>query len=166
MATRVLVAYGSEHGSTAEIAEWIGHDLRARGMTVDVVSAGQVENVDGYDAVVLGGALCAGVWHRDARRFARRYGAALHGRPVWLFSSGPLDHSAEERDIEPVRSAAHAARRLDARGHVTFGGRLRANARGFPASAMAATKAGDYRDRDQVRSFANRIANALLPEFV
>ncbi len=163
MTTRVLVAYGTEHGSTAEIAEWIAHDLRSRGLVAEVASAGAVRDVDGFDAVILGGALSGGRWHRDARRFARRYATALRGRPVWLFSSGPLDHSAEERDIPPVRSAARAARWLDARGHTTFGGRLRASARGFPASAMARTRAGDFRDRDQVRAWADTIAADLAP---
>ena len=114
-----------------------------------------------YDAVILGGALYMGRWHREARHFARRYGSALRGRPVWLFSSGPLDHSADERDLPMVKGPAQAAQRLAAREHVTFGGALAADARGFPASAMAKKLAGDYRNRDRVRVWARSIAAAL-----
>ncbi|SEE08185.1 hypothetical protein SAMN05216489_05442 [Streptomyces sp. 3213] len=41
----------------------------------------------------------------DAVRFARRHRAALLDRAVRLFSSGPLDASADKRDIPPVRGA-------------------------------------------------------------
>lgn len=89
--TRVLVAYGSRRGSTAEIARWIGDVLHGLGLEAEVAEAATVRDVTAYDAVVLGGALYAGRWHKDARRFARRHATALSGRPVWLFSSGRLD---------------------------------------------------------------------------
>jgi menaquinone-dependent protoporphyrinogen oxidase len=89
-------------------------------------------------------------WHRDARHFVRRYRDALSERPVWLFSSGPLDRSAEERDIAPVRSVARATRRIGARGHVTFGGRLTPDPGGRIATGMAKKSAGDFRNREQV----------------
>ena len=96
--TRVLVAYGSKRGSTAEIAGWIGDTLRGQGLDTEVADAGSVRDVTDYDAVVLGGALYEGRWHKEARRFARRHAAALSGRPVWLFSSGPLPVRGRDRD--------------------------------------------------------------------
>lgn len=96
--------------------------------------------LDGYDAVFIGGALYAGRWHRDARRFVKRHPGALRERPVWLFSSGPLDGSAIEA-IPPVPQVQELPTRIGARGHVTLGGRLPADAKGFPASAMAKTHA-------------------------
>ncbi|MBP2706726.1 flavodoxin [Microbispora sp. RL4-1S] len=156
--TRVLVAYGSKRGSTAEIAGWIGETLRGQGLETEVADAGTVRDVSAYDAVVLGGALYAGRWHKDARRFARRHAAALSGRPVWLFSSGPLDRSAQEGEIPPVPQAARASAALDACEHRTFGGRLTHDARGFLASAIAERSGGDYRDQDRVRDWALRVA--------
>lgn len=102
MRPSALVAYGSKNGSTAEIARWIASVLRDNGIDADARSAHEIQDVGPYDAVVLGGALYAGRWHRDARRFARRHHRELAARPVWLFSSGPLDPSASERDIPPV----------------------------------------------------------------
>jgi menaquinone-dependent protoporphyrinogen oxidase len=72
---------------------------------------------------------------------------------VWLFSSGPLSTSAEERDIPPVASVVKAAELLNARGHATFGGRLGADAQGFPASAMAKTRGGDFRSAEQIHAW-------------
>ncbi|WP_433226824.1 flavodoxin domain-containing protein [Actinomadura formosensis] len=158
---RVLVAYASERGGTAEIAEWVGAELRRTGAEADVRPAGEVTTLDGYDAVVVGGALYAGRWHREARRFVRHHVGALAQRPVWLFSSGPLDHTAEEKEIAPVRGVAKFAHRVGARGHATFGGRLDPGAKGFMASKVAKQSAGDYRDRDHVAEWAAGIAREL-----
>jgi menaquinone-dependent protoporphyrinogen oxidase len=158
---RVLIAHGSKHGSTAEIAEWIGIALRQEGFAVDVRPAGDVSDVEPYGAVVVGGALYAMRWHPAARRFVRRHRHALTLRPTWLFSSGPLDRSAEEHDIAPVPGARRASARIGARGHATFGGRLTADTPGFIAHAMAKKVAGDYRSADQVTAWAKGIAATL-----
>jgi menaquinone-dependent protoporphyrinogen oxidase len=160
---RVLVAYGSKRGSTAEIAGWIGETLRNDGHRVDVISASQSADVRGYDAVILGGALYGNHWHRDARRFARRHVRTLQASSVWLFSSGPLDDSAAEKDIPPVPGVAKVMATLDSLGHVTFGGRLEAGSRGFLASLLAKSMAGDYRDRAQITAWAKSVAGQLGP---
>ncbi|MZF86021.1 flavodoxin domain-containing protein [Streptomyces sp. SID5643] len=102
MKEKVLVVYGSTNGSTAEIADHVGEVLAEEGLAVDVRPASDVTDPASYGAVVLGGGLYGGRWHRDTRRFARRHRKTLAERPVWLFSSGPLDPSASERDIPPA----------------------------------------------------------------
>lgn len=159
--TQVLVAYGSRRGGTAEIAVWIGAELRKAGLHADVRAAGAVRDLGAYHAVVLGGALYGGRWHRDARRFARRHARALRDRPVWLFSSGPLDRSAETAEIPPVPGVRRIAGRIGAREHMTFGGRLIEDAPGLIASRMSRRLAGDHRDRGQVREWARGIAARL-----
>lgn len=158
---RVLVAYGTKMGGTTGLAEMVADTLREEGMGVTVAPAATVTDLAGYDAVVVGGALYAHRWHRDARRFVRRHRPALSGLPVWLFSSGPLDDSAPHGEIPPVRSVARLMEGIGARGHVTFGGRMPADATGFPASAMARDNAGDWRDPAHVRDWARAVAAAL-----
>jgi menaquinone-dependent protoporphyrinogen oxidase len=161
----VLVAYGTKRGSTRAIADRIGAALVEDGCEVEVLPAGQVRDVTGFDAVVLGGALYASQWHRDARRFARHHARSLHGRPVWLFSSGPLDDSANLREIPPVAGAVRAAQRLQARGHTTFGGRLDPDTSGHLARALARRGAGgDYQDAEQIRTWAHGIAAQVEKE--
>lgn len=156
---RVLVAYGSKNGGSAGIAETIGQTLRAQGVDAEVRPARSVHDVGGYHAVVLGGSLYMSRWHADAVRFARRHAGRLRGRPVWLFSSGPLDTSADEHDIAPVRSAGRAGQRLRARQHVTFGGRLTERATGWIARRMVRDGlCGDYRNPDRIRAWARQIA--------
>lgn len=115
-----------------------------------------------YDAVVVGGGLYAGRWHKDARRFVRRHRRALSERPVWLFSSGPLDPSATERDIPPVPGVRRIMTRLDTQGHVTFGGCLKEGARGFVARMILREgKGGDFRDMPHIERWAARVADEL-----
>jgi hypothetical protein len=59
--------------------------------------------------------------------------------PFWFFSSGPLDDWSEDRDIPPTLQVQTLLDRVGALGHVTFGGRLAPDARGFPASAHRPT---------------------------
>jgi menaquinone-dependent protoporphyrinogen oxidase len=161
---RVLVAYGSTRGGTEGLAEWVAQELRTDGIEVEVHSAARIGRLGRYDAVIVGGALYAGRWHRLARRFVQRHVAELRLRPVFFFSSGPLDDSAAQGQIPPVRAVQALMTQVGARGHVTFGGRLLAHARGFVASRMAAKMAGDWRDRTQVRDWARTVAAQLREE--
>ena len=158
---RVLVAYGSTRGGTEGLAHMVAEGLREKDCTVEVFPAGKARGIDGYDAVVVGGALYAFRWHRAARRFVRRHTAELRKLPVYFFSSGPLDDSAAKGEIPPVKGVAALIDRVGARGHVTFGGQLSQHARGFPASAMAKKVAGDWRDPVQVRAWAHSVAAQL-----
>ena len=89
MVQAVLVTYASKHGSTKEVAEAIGATLRSLGSKVDVVAAGGVEDLAGYDAVVVGSAVYHDRWQEEARGLLRRLRSPLRERPTWLFSSGP-----------------------------------------------------------------------------
>ncbi|WP_240134644.1 flavodoxin domain-containing protein [Streptomyces sp. MUM 178J] len=159
---RVLVAYGSKHGATAGIADEIGRTLRDDGYDTAVLPAGDVKDVSSYDAVVLGSSLYAGHWHRDARRCAKRNADALRERPVWLFSSGPVDTSADERDITPVPGAAKVMDRLHAREHKTFGGSVTEETPGWIArSIVRRGKGGDFRNPERIHAWAHHIGEAL-----
>jgi menaquinone-dependent protoporphyrinogen oxidase len=159
---KILVCYGSKRGGTAEIAGIIARTLAARSFQIDLRPAAELESVDGYDAVVVGGALYMSRWHRDARRFVKRYSQDLRARPVWLFSSGPLDDSATWNEVPPVAQVQRLMARIGAQGHITFGGRLLPDAKGFIASKMASSLAGDWRDPRIIRAWAEGIADALL----
>lgn len=151
---RVLVAYASKQGGTAGLAEWIGEALEHSGASVNVVPTDEVVDVESFDAVIIGGALYVFRWHADARRFVKQHTRSLRHRPVWLFSSGPLDHSATEQEIPPVRSVRKAMDRIGARGHATFGGRL------LPGG-KSALPVGDWRDRSHVDRWVKGIVDEL-----
>lgn len=151
---RVLVAYASKHSGTLGLAEWLTDVLRESGFEVTLSPAGDVKDIDGYEAVVVGGSLYMFRWHSDARRFVKRHREALAGKRVWLFSSGPLDDSASGSDIPPVRFVRKAMIDIGARGHRTFGGRL------LPGTSSA-LPVGDWRERSEVQAWASEIAGEL-----
>ncbi len=159
----ILVTYGSKLGGTAGLADMVAEALRQEGFTVEVAPARAVRSVSGYDAVIVGGALYAFRWHRDARRFVRRFAGDLRSRPTYLFSSGPLDGSAADHEIPPVKGVQALMGAVGAKGHMTFGGRLAPDAKGFPASAMAKKHAGDWRDPEHVRRWVAGIVAELRP---
>jgi menaquinone-dependent protoporphyrinogen oxidase len=164
-ADRVLVAYGTKHGATAEIAQAIAKTLQAAGLEVDVEPARRVRSLDAYRAVVLGSAVYVGRWRADAMRLPRR--ADLKDRDVWLFSSGPVgeddgDPEELERLTKPKRVQQLAAA-IGVREHVVFGGMIADDA-GYIRKRMARKIPAELRDRrdwPQIEAWARSIAAAL-----
>jgi menaquinone-dependent protoporphyrinogen oxidase len=161
---RILIVHGSKMGGTAGLAEMIGQALTEHGLEVTVRPAGDRPAVDGFDAVIVAGAIYNRRWQADARKFVRRNVAALRERPVWLAASGPLDDSARDGALPPVPHVAQCAAAIGAQATVTFGGRLSSDAPGFLARSMAKTMAGDWRNSGQVTEFAEQVATALTVE--
>jgi menaquinone-dependent protoporphyrinogen oxidase len=81
---RVLVAYTTFAGSTAEVAQAIGEELAKGGVNVEVLPIGEVKALEGWDAVVLGAPMILG-WHGQALRFLRRQRTALRHIPLAVF---------------------------------------------------------------------------------
>jgi len=159
---RILITWGSKLGGTEGIARVLGAALHDKGFDVDMVPARDVKGLETADAVIVGGALYANRWHRAARRFVSRQVPALRRVPVWFFSSGPLDDSADRGDLPPTKQVAVLMERVGARAHVTFGGRLAPDAKGFPAAAMAKEHSGDWRNPERIRAWAAELA-VILP---
>lgn len=162
---KVLVAYASKRGSTAEIAEAISGALRREGISVDCETAEAVKDVDSYDAIILGSAVYVKRWRGDAKHFLRKHRRALAQRPFWVFSSGPAGDPEEDRPewAEPT-SVVEKVEKLGGRGHVVFGGRLPAEPRGPIEKAMVKNTPAEHRDRrdwDEIRVWAVSIANEL-----
>jgi menaquinone-dependent protoporphyrinogen oxidase len=86
--SRILVAYVTHSGSTREVAEFLGEELRSLGHLVDVRPAREVADLAAYDAVVTGGLLYRFGWHRDMVHFLEWHRPMLKGRPIALFVTG------------------------------------------------------------------------------
>lgn len=162
---RVLVAFASQGGSTAEIAQAVGIVLLEAGCDIDVRPARQVDRLTGFTAVVVGSGLYHGAWLPEAFKFLQRHRIALGGIPAWLFDSGPLDSSAEGRLLPLPTGVANLARSIGVRGHNTFGGSLGITGLSLEERMLVLEgHGGDYRNFDDVRSWAARIAHELARE--
>ena len=84
MDQKILVAYATNAGSTAEVADAIREELASGGAAVELRQVRDVESVEAYSAAVVGGPMIAG-WHRDAIRFLKRNQSALSHVPVAVF---------------------------------------------------------------------------------
>ncbi len=81
----ILVAYATQFGSTAGIAEAIGTEIRECGAAVDVRSVRDVQDIAPYHAVVLGSAVHLGHPLPEAVEFVRRHESELGHVSVALF---------------------------------------------------------------------------------
>jgi menaquinone-dependent protoporphyrinogen oxidase len=157
---KTLVAVASRHGSTHEIARAIADELRTRGLDVELRDAGEVDSLDGYDAVVLGSAVYMGDWLAEARRLVERHRERLAALPVWLFSSGPLGAEDPKPHGDPERIAGLLAA-VRPRGHRVFVGKLDKGALSLGerlAAKLVRAPEGDFRDWDAIREWADEIA--------
>lgn len=81
---KILIAYATMTGSTAEIARTIVEEIAQSGLKVDVLPLNQVESLDNYSGVVVGAPMIMG-WHLSARGFLKKYRRALQRIPFAVF---------------------------------------------------------------------------------
>jgi menaquinone-dependent protoporphyrinogen oxidase len=156
------VAYGSTRGGTAGLAHMIADAFTSHHIRTEVRRADDVKDPSPYDAVVVGGGLYSSRWHPDAVAFVGRHRTQLRELPVWFFSSGPLDDSARSGALAPVPQVMALAKDVDIRGHMTFGG-LMVQRHSRLAGLFAWGPEGDFRDRQHVSEWVERIAEDLRP---
>lgn len=170
MGEKILVAYASKYGSTAEIAQAVGKEIQAAGLPVEVKSVEEVDDPGAYAAVVLGSAVYAGQWRKEAGQFLLDHGEVLEGLPVWLFSSGPTgegDPAELMGGWKFPENLQPAAERIQPEDISFFHGVLDESKLGFAEKLIVkALKAplGDYRDWDAVKTWAMAIAGELIKE--
>jgi menaquinone-dependent protoporphyrinogen oxidase len=159
---KILVSAASKHGATADIARAIGDTLAEAGHEAVVLPPDAVTSLAGYDAVVIGSGLYVGHWMDAARALVERVGDELAGRPVWLFSSGPVgDPPKPEEDPVDLPQLIAAT---GARGHRLFAGLVDKGRLGLGEKViLAAVRApeGDFRPWDDIRAWAREIAAEL-----
>ncbi len=169
MQSRVLVAFASKHGSTAEIAQAIGEALTDMGFAADVRPARDVRALEAYSAVIVGSVVEMGGWQGDALAFIKRFERDLAARPTWLFSSGPTGGSPEAdaavaraiaspETVPLPKNVAKLASRIGARGHATFPGKVGAGVGGLFARWVPK---GDWRDFDAIKAWAHEVGTEL-----
>jgi menaquinone-dependent protoporphyrinogen oxidase len=164
--SKLLVAYASKHGSTAEIAGAIAEELRDSGVDADLVEVGKAPGLEAYDGVVLGSAVYMKRWQRGARQFLHRLEHDLGDQPLWIFSSGPVgDAEVDPNWCEPAKTLRRA-QQLNLRDHVIFSGRVPQDPVNFVERAMLKNtppEMQDRRDFDEIRGWARQIAASVTP---
>ncbi len=160
MNKRILVAYASHAGSTAEVASAISKTLAERGWAVDCRPIGEKPQLDGYQGVLLGSAIHYGQWLPAAVDFVKTNQQALNRLPVALFTVHirNLNDDAESRKerlayLDAVRPLLHPV------AEVFFAGKF--DRRGadllLPGLLARFMPTMDYRDWKKIRAWAQTI---------
>ena len=154
------MAYATKRGSTREVAESVAATLCALGLEAECRPAAEVEDLDGYAAVVLGGALYMGRWHADARDFLKRPRRLLATLRLAVFAMGPrtLAESDVEESREQLGNALAMVPELEPASVAVFGGVVDPAELRFPFNRMPAS---DARDWDAIHAWAQDVAGEL-----
>jgi menaquinone-dependent protoporphyrinogen oxidase len=170
MSHRILVAYASLCGSTAEIAEAAGHVLSAKGADVSVCDVADVTDVESYDAVLLGTAIRMGRPVKSMRTFIRQHAEDVAARPNAVFSVGA---TPKERTPHAIAEASHFVAPLVSAvaplSVALFAGKIDPSQLPLPWRALiehaepgSRLSAGDWRDWDAIDRWVEEIAPQLL----
>lgn len=170
MGERVLIAYASVCGSTAEIAEETGRVLAEAGAEVYISDVSDVTSLEGYTAVVLGTAIRMGQPVKTMRVFLRRHGREVAALPTAVFSVGS---TAKERTPAAICEAARAVAPVVAAVHpvsiALFAGKVDPGRLNLPWRALvehsdidSRLAEGDWRDWAAITSWASDLRVHLL----
>ena len=164
---KVSVAVASKHGSTQEIGEMIAAELTSQGHEPRLhdMATASILDLDDSEAIVMGSAVYFGKWMMAASVFAQDISTRIEGRPVWLFSTGPVGEPLKPADNEI--DVDEQLRLTGASEHKVFAGRVdKSQLRLGERSVVLALRVqeGDYRDWDEVRGWARSIGEELTAQ--
>jgi menaquinone-dependent protoporphyrinogen oxidase len=171
---RILTAYASAHGSTAEVARFMEGVWQQRGFATVVTAVDSVRSVEGYDAYVLGSAVHNGLWLPDMATFVRRAGSELSDKPVYLWLTclrtiEPGGYAYVTNNYLPnILSGTLSFRRIG-----IFAGKIDMATLNqdeawtltfrYDGAKDASSLSGDHRDWNAIRAWAEQIADDLAP---
>lgn len=167
MAEKVLVAYASKHGATAQIAEMIALRLTKNNILAEAHDVKKITSLQGFSAVLLGSAVYAGAWLKEAAEFLKTHESELAKIQVWFFSDGPTGPGDPQKLMEGwdfPEDLKPAAERIQPRGMVFFHGAIDTTKLKFAEKLIiSAVKVpvGDFRDWDMIHDWADSVAKAL-----
>jgi menaquinone-dependent protoporphyrinogen oxidase len=169
---RVLVAYASVHGSTAEVAHFIGNILSLYDLQVSVLAADAVPDPDNYDVFVLGSAIHAGMWLREMIQLAERLTPLASDRRFYLWVNCVRILEDDGRaHVETHYLHKPMLERLGVTNPQIFAGKLNIKeinweerwtlAARYDGAKMPGTMNHDYRDWQAIATWAHQIAKDL-----
>lgn len=167
MNNRILVAYASKYGATKGIAERVAEVLKADGLPVDLLDAGDVKDISTYPYVVLGSAMYIGQWYKPAMKFLKRHVDALEAKEVWTFCSGPTEEGDPVElldDWKPSDKLKELLDRINPHTMTIFAGVMQAeNMSGFDRFIVnkIGVEQGDYRDWPTIEEWAREIGTTI-----
>ena len=165
MERKILVAYATRTGSTAEVAEAIALRLCAAGMDADVLPIADVPDVEAYAGFVLGSAVRYAAWLPEMHDFLAEHRARLSDRPVAFFTMHMLAlGDTPEAIAERAKYTAKARELVQPVDEVFFEGKIDpARLSFFDRLAVRLVKSpvGDRRNWNRINAWADDLVPLL-----
>jgi len=161
---KILVAYTSEYGSTAGVADAIGKELCNKGASVDVRLIKKVTNLSIYQAVIVGSPIYKGKWMPSAVKFLEENSGMLSKIPVAYFVVCMTMHNPTEDNrlkalayLDSVRQSVPQVKPIKIG---LFAGALHYDKLSWLIRKILMSKGlpeGDYRNWDTIRAWATHL---------
>jgi menaquinone-dependent protoporphyrinogen oxidase len=171
MNDRILVTYASQGGSTVGVAEAIGQMLSANGTIVDVRPVNEVTDLNSYTSVVIGSAVHSGKWMPEAMAFVESNQNTLRRIPTAVFQVCMMLATNNEQYKRMVPDwLAPLRARIQPAAEGSFAGALWPNKYSNLSEKLGLhiflaaihLKAGDYRNWDAIRTWAESLRPVLF----
>jgi len=160
----ILIVYGTYAGSTAEVASAIKTTLGNLTCQVDLRPASaDVIDLNPYDLIIIGSAIHGGRPHETVSRFIALNGDSLSQKPIAVFTvCATITSSIEKRRTHALTYPATVAGSLQPVATAIFGGIAGSSGRfvNWLGKQIMGVTPGDYRDWEQIRAWATRLATA------
>lgn len=165
MAARILVAYASKKGSTADIARAIARELGNAGFVVDVTRMEDVSSLEPYDALVLGTPVYAGKFLADIPAFVRRNSERIARIPIAGFITGIAPVFPEAGDPDAIAEKLVQAMGPGKPVAVTmFAGKFESREHGILVRSLGKVMKipeGDFRDWNAISAWARGLPEKM-----
>jgi menaquinone-dependent protoporphyrinogen oxidase len=169
---KILVAYASAHGSTGEVAEFIGRILQTYNVEVDVKDVTSVKRVTGYDAYVLGSAIDGGTWLQTMCQFVDQFSYQLAEKPsaFWINCIRALEPDGYQHALKYYFDHK-TLETFNLRSTAVFTGKLKLDAINqqeqwylashYDGKQPPILNKTDFRDWEAIATWANKLAKDL-----
>ena len=171
---KILVGYASAHGSTAEIARFIGEEIEQRELQVKVANVADVKSLAGYDAYIIGSAIHGGMWLTEMSQFLAKFAEQLKSMPGAFFVTAirVLEPDGYEHCLQEYVNH-QVLTELGIKDITAFAGKLDLDAvdwderwtlaARYDGRSLPGAMSNDFRDWGKIRSWTQTWVDNLLP---
>ncbi|MFP4015313.1 MAG: flavodoxin domain-containing protein [Chitinispirillaceae bacterium] len=166
MSKKILVAYASTAGSTAEVAQSIAQTIsEEEGYTAEAVNVKKVRDISDYDGIVLGSAIRMGRPLSEMNSFVKRNQQILASKKVALFAVclALMEDTPEKRKEASVYLDSLKTMVTPVAEEV-FAGKMDSGKLGFFGKMMirmVKSPEGDYRNWEKIGAWAKEVKGNL-----
>ncbi len=162
---KILVAYASEAGSTAEVAAYIKNQIEKEKYEVVLSSVKTVDSVKDYDVVFVGSPIYVGKWKKEATKFIETNQEILKSKQVFYFlTCMNLATDDPEKLAQVPKFLEHERSLVEPLSEGRFAGVINMKKLSFFKKMMikmVKAPEGDFRNWDEIANWTNNCISLI-----